>query len=63
MTDGHIAVIGHDQKDGGLCGKECIHDEHLQEAAWKADGLHVKPDDEQDMPELLFSNTVHSFLP
>ena len=55
VADGHVAVISHDQKGGGFHGKECIHDEHLQEAAHKADGLHVQPEDEQDLPELLFS--------
>ena len=58
MANGHIAVIRHDQEGGGLHGKECIHDEHLQEAACKADGLLVEPEDEQDLPESLFLKTA-----
>ena len=48
VSDGHIAVIGHDQKCTGLHGEEAVHDEHLEEAGWEADGPEVKPEDGQD---------------
>ena len=35
VADGHIAVIGHDQKCTGLHGEEAVHDERLEEAAEK----------------------------
>jgi hypothetical protein len=59
VADGHIAIIGHDQKGGGFHGKEGIHDEHLQEAAHKADGLHIEPEDDQHLPESLSSKTLY----
>lgn len=62
-ADGHIAVLSHDYKGGGFHRKECIYDEHLQEAAHRGDGLHVKPEDEQDLRELLSSRAVHSLPP
>ena len=58
MADSHIEIIGHDQKGRGFHRKEGIHDKHLQEAAHKADGFHVEPEDKQDLPELSFSKTL-----
>ena len=49
VADGHIAVIGHDQECTGLRGEEAVHDEHLEEAGWEADGPEVKPEDGQDL--------------
>lgn len=63
MADGHIAVIGPGQKSGGLHGKECVHDEHLQEAPRKADGFHVEPEDEQDLPGLILLSKIVRLFP
>lgn len=49
VTDGHIAVIGHDHESARLHGKKTIHDEHLEEAGREADGPEVKPEDGQDL--------------
>ncbi|KAI4575266.1 hypothetical protein MJG53_011469 [Ovis ammon polii x Ovis aries] len=61
-TDGHTVVLSRDQKGRGLHGKGHNHDEHLQKAAHRADGLHVEPEDEQHLPELS-SRAVHSLPP
>lgn len=49
MTDGHIAIIGHDHECAELHGEETVHDEHLEEVDEEADGSEVKLEDGQDL--------------